>query len=403
MRVTTSFLGGRLKEAMQYRGMGITDLARAVDGISKQSISLYVRGDNKPSYENIEKMARILDMPVGFFTNADDRVLETDNIYFRSQSTASKKQRISQSIKVDYVGKIYKCLSKYVDFPKLNLPNSIEIIDDGDIFTYITDEGYEQLEKLATELRELWKLGNSPIVNMQYLLESNGIIVTGFKDVDARIDAFSKRIRFVDDMDSVQPLYIIAVALGSKSQQRLKFDMAHELGHLLLHSFELETELMSKEEFNAMEKQANTFASVFLLPKDSFGKDVALYPTKLQYYLQLKKKWGVSIQAMLYRARQLDIISSYQYQYMMRQISKNGWRKSEPADIVGELYENIFQGAIDAIVNSEYMDSNELCQEFAHCGVLLNIRDLENILSLREGTFKETDISQQRVKLRLIK
>lgn len=76
---------------------------------------------------------------------------------------------------------------------------------------------------------------------------------------------------------------------------------------------------LPKDLFSAGEKQANMFASALLLPKDPFCRDIAPYATDIDYYKHLKKKWRVSMQAMMYRARQLDVISGNQFSYMMRQ------------------------------------------------------------------------------------
>lgn len=77
------------------------------------------------------------------------------------------------------------------------------------------------------------------------------------------------------------------------------------------------------------EKHAICLLSALLHPKETFSKAVSAYPTNIDYYLALKKKWKVSMQAMMYRARQLDIISTNQFQYMMRTMSKNGNRTHE--------------------------------------------------------------------------
>ena len=66
--------------------------------------------------------------------------------------------------------------------------------------------------------------------------------------------------------------------------------MAHELGHIILHPWSEDLEAISKDEFRAREKQANMFASSFLLPKHSFSQDVSAYPTSLEYYVSLKKQ-----------------------------------------------------------------------------------------------------------------
>lgn len=83
------FNGQRLKEALQFRGKKMTELADET-GISKQSLSLYANAGNKPPFENVEKIARTLDFPVDFFTSEDLCTVSTGNTYFRSQASATK-------------------------------------------------------------------------------------------------------------------------------------------------------------------------------------------------------------------------------------------------------------------------------------------------------------------------
>jgi len=181
-------------------------------------------------------------------------------------------------------------------------------------------------------------------------------------------------------------MFFIALSLGTRPEGRINFDMAHELGHILLHPWSENLELITKEEFKAREKQANMFASAFLLPKTSFAKDIQAYPTDLKYYQFLKKKWKVSIQAMAYRSHQLGIISDNQFQYMMRQISKNGWRTKEPGDFPHKLNDNIFQGAINLLIKEEIVDPKKLLQVFKKHGITLYRQDIEDLLHLKEGT-----------------
>ena len=128
-----------------------------------------------------------------------------------------------------------------------------------------------------------------------------------------------------------------------------------------------------------------------MLPRDSFSKDVSQYPTDLKFYLFLKKKWKVSVQAMMYRARQLDIISANQYQYMMRQVSKNGWRTKEPDDIPGTLNESIFQGAIDLLFDNNILTPRSLLSDFKRHGVTLYPGMIEDLLHLKKGTLDIED------------
>lgn len=374
------FNGQRLKEALQFRGKKMTELADET-GISKQSLSLYANAGNKPPFENVEKIARTLDFPVDFFTSEDLCTVSTGNTYFRSQASATKKSRNAQKIKLEYVSKMYEVILNYVNVPELNLPDTTGIDIPEDIINVDSEQAINEIEKLAMLIREFWDLGSGPIDNLQYALQSNGIIVTGFRNVDSDIDAFSQQIK-IDG----KTIYIIALAIGSKPIERLRFDMAHELGHILLHTWGEDNEEISRDEFNAREKQANMFASALLLPKKSFSKSVSAYPTNIDYYFALKKKWKVSMQAMMYRARQLDIISANQFQYMMRIMSKNGYRLHESGDKPGEIGDTIFQAALDMLFEGGYLTVSELLREFGRYGIYLSQHDLENLMYLREGT-----------------
>lgn len=377
---TSKFNGQRFKDALQFRGKRMTELANDID-ISKQSLSLYANGENVPPYENVLKIAKALDFPFEFFMTEDQCTTATDNTYFRSQATASKLTQNAQKMKLEYVAKVYEVLLNYVDFPERNLPpvifNGTENLLEAD-----SEEVLEQIETIAGMVRKYWKIGDGPIDNMQYLLESNGIIVSGFKNIDSKIDAFSQRINVQDH----GRIFIIALALGEKPDVRLRFDMAHELGHILMHNWDDSNDCLSRDEFNALEKQANMFAGAFLLPRETFGRDVAPYATNIEYYKALKKKWGVSMQAMMYRARQLDLITANQFQYMMRIVSAKGYKTHEPGDTPGKLNSTIFQGAIDVLFEGDYLNAKELMQAFHDYGIYLSQKDLEDIMGLKAGT-----------------
>ena len=381
-----AFNGERLKEALQFREKKMTELADETN-ISKQSLSLYANGGNIPPFENVIKIAKALSFPIDFFMVEDGCTATTGNTYFRSQASATKKSRTAQIIKLEYVARMYEVLLNYINFPELNLPKVDIDLPENSMDTD-TDVVFEKIEQLAASVREFWNLGNGPIDSLQYVLESNGIIVTGFSGVGSNIDAFSQQISV-----NSRTVYIIALALGEKPLERLRFDMAHELGHILMHTWGENNEDISKDEFNAREKQANMFASALLLPKDGFSRMVSAYPTNVDYYKSLKKKWKVSMQAMMYRTRQLDIISANQFQYMMRTVSKNGWRTKEPGDVPGQLKDTIFQGAIDLLFDGGYLSVHELMREFNHYGIILSQSDLENLMGLREGTlYQESKI-----------
>lgn len=388
------FNGKRLKNARLFRGLTLTELAENT-GISKQSLSLYENEKNTPEHERVRALATSLNFPYDFFFQMDAWETVTDVTYFRSLASATKMDRTAQSIKLEYVAKIYEVLMNYIDFPALNLPEVSFDGSDDEFDNKKIEETQKQIESIALKLREFWGIGDAPIKNLQFLLEKNGVIITGFDTLEDKIDAFSQRT-IVGNGD----IYFIAVALGQRPEGRIRFDMAHELGHILLHPWSENLELITKEEFKAREKQANMFASAFLLPKSSFSKDVQAYPTDLKYYQFLKKKWKVSIQAMAYRSNQLGIISDNQFQYMMRQISKNGWRTKEPDDVPYSLNENIFQGALDLLIEEKVLNPASIMRTLKQYGITLYRTDIEKLLYLREGTLFIEESKPQIIQLK---
>lgn len=387
------FRGERLKNARLFRGITLSELAERT-GISKQSISQYENG-SRPDIERVITMARELDFPPEYFLQEDSRKTVTEVTYFRSLATATKMSRTSQSIKLEYVAKMFKILAQYVSFPVLNLPE-VEFTGSDDEFDDAGQKAMqEEIEAIALKVREHWNLDLAPIKDLQMTLEENGVIVTGFDTKDGKIDAFSQRT-LIDDGD----VFFIAVALGEKPKGRIFFDMAHELGHILLHPWSESLDLISKEDFKMRETQANMFASAFLLPRESFLREIQAYPTDLNYYLHLKKRWNCSMQAMIYRAHQLGAVTDNQYQYMMRQVSKKGWRTKEPGDTPYCLNENIFQGAIDVLFEAEYLNPATLLRLFKKYGVTLYTQDIEELLHLRKDTLKVESDSPRIIQLK---
>lgn len=375
------FRGERLKNARLFRGLTLTELAGQTD-ISKQSLSQYENG-SIPDIQRVMTIAHALDFPTEYFLQEDKCKTMTEVTYFRSLTSATKMSRKAQSLKLECVAKIFQILEQYVNFPVLNLPKVEFIGSDNEFDVVAQDAMQEEIESIAQAVREHWELDLSPIPNLQLTLEENGIVVTGFDIKDKKIDAFSQRT-LIDGGD----VFFVAVAQGEKPKGRIFFDMAHELGHILLHPWSESLDLISKEEFKSRENQANRFASAFLLPKESFLQEIQAYPTDLNYYLHLKKRWNCSMQAMVYRAHQLKAITDNQYQYMMRQISKKGWRINEPGDTPYYLNENIFQGAIDVLFESEYLNPSTLLQVFKKYGVSMYPEDIEELLNLRKDTLR---------------
>lgn len=392
MTNTQKINGDHIKSARLFRGLSLSDLSNKT-GITKQALSLYENETIRPEISKLVAIAQALDFPIEYFMSLDNFQVKTESTYFRSLLSTPKIARTAQSVRVEFIAKIYEILIDYVDFPDRNFP---DIAFSGrNAFSECADEEEtSEIESIATQCRTFWGLGFGPIVNLQKTVESNGIIITSlFTDKD-EIDAFSQRT--IINGNSV---YII-VLNSTKNNVRTRFDIAHELGHIFLHPWSENIEELSRQEFKERESQANKFAGAFLLPRESFGNDVSHYPTKLEYYLHLKEKWNVSIQAMIYRTHQLKIISTTQYQYLMRQISKRGWRSCEPYDRPFDIEKTLLQEAIELLFSSGEMKPYDLMTALKSKGLYMRHEDVEDLLSIERDSLKETTSVPKLIRLK---
>ena len=367
------FNGERLKIARMWRNLSATQLAD-LTGFSRQTISMLENGKlMNPEFATVQKLSEKLEFPVTFFLEETKINLNESTTYFRSLLTTNKKYRVEQEEKIKFIAIVYNMLSEYLEFEKVNLPQ---------IPTNATPQ------EAANILREYWGLGNRPIENIVYLVESNGLIVTDFETATGDVDAFSHKITS-DDMET----YLIGYSKNKRTAARIHFDVAHEIGHILLHNWREDLECIDKEEFKEIELQAHAFASAFLLPEDEFRKDVSPYATNLAYYTELKKTWKVSIAAMIRRAKDLDIITADDYSRLMRNMQKQGIRKTEPLDdelVTAEP--SLLRQAIKILFDQKVFTPNEFLEELSReYGLTLYPKDIETLLGLKKGTFEEKE------------
>nr|WP_316045976.1 ImmA/IrrE family metallo-endopeptidase [Planococcus glaciei] len=260
-------------------------------------------------------------------------------------------------------------LEEYVEFPELNIPD-------------FSERETESIEEIANQLREEWSLGDKPIKDIVYLLETKGFVIAALNLNKRKIDAFGSQ----QEINKKQ-YYSIVLGSDKKSFYRRQFDVAHELAHRVLHDPYLNLEDLSKEEFKLIEQEANDFAAAFLLPKDSFLKDVLIHPNDLMYYKLLKKKWGVSIGAMVMRAYKLGAIPESTYQYMQRSISQKGWRTREPLDDIKDLSEPVsMKQAVELLIENNYITGDEIIEKLSsHYRLSLFREEVEELLGLEKG------------------
>lgn len=372
--IERQFNGERLREGRIYRGFTITDLANELD-VSKQMISKYENNNATPTFEALLALTRILKFPKEYFYEESVEI-KTGNTYFRSLLSTGKKEREMQFDRVKYLTIIRSLLEEYVDFPELDVPD-------------LSGVDIEDIDKIANKLREIWGLGQDPIKDIVYLLETKGFVLSSMKLDKKTIDAFGSQ-----HITGGKQYYSIVLGNEKRSFYRRQFDVAHELGHKILHDPYLKLDDLSKEEFKQIEQEANDFAAAFLLPKEGFLKDVSIHPTDLNYYIQLKKKWCVSIGAMVMRAHKLGVITDGTYQYMQRSISQKGWRTKEPLDDIKEVKDPVaMKQAVELLIENDYISGDELMQKLSnHYGLSLFREDVEELLGLEKGYLKSEEV-----------
>lgn len=363
----SNFNGERLKLARIYRNYTISDFAKMID-VTKQAILQYEKNEIRPKPDTEFRITTALRFPREFFYQEDLKCVSTDNTFFRALSTAKKIDLQTQEVKTEFIVIIYNFLKQYFNYPDLNVPK-LDLSE------------YETIEDIAMAVRNYWNLGEEPVINMVNLLEKNGIIVSTLNIDNKKIDAFTQE-HTIDGKEE----YCVILSNDKQSNARRNFDAAHELGHIILHSKIEKLEDLTDEERKDLEEEANNFAAAFLLPKNAFFKDLES-PTSLESYKELKRKWRVSIAAMIMRASQLKRLNNSQFLDLIKLMSYKKWRKNEPLDNEWKLQEVvIFKKSIDMLKSYNVLTGNQILYKLANMGLPMYAEELEELLDLEKGT-----------------
>lgn len=313
------FYGEKLKQLRELYGFSRKDLANKLD-VSEQSIGQYENDQIAPRLDVMSKLSNIFNVGFEFFTHpvfVKEDVIAEGAIAYRTKDRNSRKKINDELEYVSYA----KYFTDYFDsFVSSNI-GGFEILK-SKIDNLVAQKHETQIGEVANTVRNFYHLKNNR--DLMSKLEQSGITILE-KDLGSTVDAYSG---FTKDH---QP-YII---LGNvkKTAVRRNFDLAHELGHLLLHSYVVMSELTNKEH-TMIENEANEFASAFLMPTSEFVRDFKQisHNTNPDFYIDLKKKYMVSIGAMEYRAYKLKLISYQQNRYFWSQMTRKGYRTFEPLD-----------------------------------------------------------------------
>lgn len=316
-----NFVPDRLRLARLARGWTLRELADRVE-TTTSAVSQFERGTARPSPTTLSRLAMAFRVPPAFFTLQEPPLVQLESCHFRRRRSATKKERVRVLAKGSLQLDLAEYLTRHVNFPHEQL--SSLMVD--------TTAGLD-LEQLASTLRDAWSLGRGPIANVAQVIEARGVFIVTVQEHSKRLDAFSAWV-------GERPVIFITI---EKSPSRRRWDLAHELGHLLFHP-----EAIAGDQRH--EAQADTFAGTFLLPRDPFERECpkrVVWP----HLIELKKRWGVSLAAMVRRAYKLGIYSEATYRRAFVRLARQGWRENEPIEPEPEK-PTVLRTALQLLVDS---------------------------------------------------
>lgn len=298
------FNAGRLSLARARRSMTAKALAEKA-GVGVDTITRLEKGRNEPEPETIEKLGQALGYPASFFMGEDIEEVDVGAVSFRSFSKMTARER-NAAIAAGSLGLL---LNGWVE-GRFGLP-------DPDFPDELSSE--TNPEVAAARLRQHWGIGQQPIGSLLALLETKGVRMLSLSENTASVNAFSfwrggKPYVFLNNF---------------KSAESSRFDAAHELGHLVLHRHG------DPKGDRSLEKEANSFASAFLMPADDVRARVPRV-ISTDVVLQAKLRWRVSAMALAYRLHQIRRLSDWQYKSICIDLSRRGYRIGEPVGIERE-------------------------------------------------------------------
>lgn len=327
MKNSVNFYGDKLRLARLLNGFKQQELGNLVS-VSRQFIHQMEGGMKHPANDVLEALCEVLKVERTFFHTPVDNDVKFEQCHFRKRRTTS----VSLANRVQAFSTIFEELVAYLhellDLPPKNIPTP-PIEASGKNYTS------NEIEHAAELCRKRWELGiDTPISRMTRVLENAGVVITQFNGVSEKVDALSLNRKY--------PIIIRNAA--KESVCRMRFDLAHECGHFVLHD--------GVETGNKVtESEADRFASALIFPRSAFVKEFSVLQGKrLDWYLiyRLKRRWGMSARAIIYRAHHLGLIKAQQYRSANVYLNRSGQTKVEKYDDQiqpeqPELLENAFQ------------------------------------------------------------
>lgn len=310
--------GERLKTARKMAGMSLQELADATGNlISKQAISKYEKGRMFPGSDILIALSKALGVKTGYFYRQS--LVKLSGLEFRKKSRLKKRDEN----RVKY--QTLDFLERYMEIE--TLMGQHNIFNNPLRNTIIESQG--DVEDASKLLRKVWGLGIAPVSNLMELLEDKGVRILEV-DLPKEFDGLSA---WADEMP-------VITVNKNHDLVRKRFTIVHELAHLMLTFGECSQ--------GDLEKLCHNFAGAFLVPKKKMIEELGANRSRITF-LELKKLkgiYGVSLMALMVRAKNLGIVSNNVYKKFFILASKNGWRsgkKEEPGKYIGREYANRFR------------------------------------------------------------
>lgn len=355
----TLFSPERLTLARQLEGLRKSELAARL-GKSSTAVAAWETGTKRPTAANISELALSLGVTPDFFgprgTPADS---ESPIPHFRSLRSTSQRARDQAFAYGLLAVDVAEALEKHVEFPEVSVPE----------FEVAPDDGEGAPEEAARHLRSQWGLGDGPLKHLVRLLENHGVLVVFSPPATSAVDAYSFE-------SASRPVVVLNPT--KRDYYRQRFDVAHELGHLVMHRD-------AEPGGRTVEDQANRFASELLMPADVLRD---LLPTAMNARAwdllgSLKEQWGVSIQALLFRARRLGCIGDVTYRNAVITLTQRGWRRNEPGLIAAQEQPSMLPRSVE-LLDSEGIDRDSLV------GQARTPHDLFDVVTARAPQFDDS-------------
>ncbi len=287
--------------AREARGLSQADLAEMI-GMSATNLSKIERCDIGINDEVVETIAEKTNFPVHFFRQ--EGYIVPENLNYRKRDIVAQKLITPIHAQVNIIRKHIHFLTMALNIAKPNVP-------------VLQVSETQTPQSIAIKLRKLWNVNTPIIEDLNKLIESNGIVISSFPFGTDRVDS---RSILTDDKF---PIIFFNQSLLGDTQ---RFTLAYELGQLIMHSSSIVP--MDRD----VSREANAFAAEFLMPAKDIIKDFT-EGISIPLLGELKRKWKVSMIALLYRADDLGMITANQKRYILQQFNQLHIRRREPMEL----------------------------------------------------------------------